>query len=141
MSDKSLAQDTGSEAAKAATPTARPGRVADLKAGNYSDGHPLDEVRRLECKLILKPDRFTGAKAFLEYGALVAKRGTRRPLFGEFAFQAKFQRRDELHENAMERMRAFFIALQQSGRDWLSLGATKTGMVYQLRGNAPQAHE
>jgi hypothetical protein len=36
-------------------------------------GHPLDEVQRLECKLILKPDRFTAAKVFLDYGKLVAK--------------------------------------------------------------------
>jgi hypothetical protein len=32
----------------------------------YSDGHPLDEVQYLECKLILKPDRFTAAKVFRE---------------------------------------------------------------------------
>jgi hypothetical protein len=298
----------------------QPGRGPDLKDGNYSDGHPLDQVQYLECKLILKPDRFTAAKAFLEYGALVGKtakefgvslnnrdvvlapelrevlfldtsdfklynqafilrrrirydqgflagdpeivfkfrhpdmqtaadldvrpkiagqyrikfkcealplkdqvggyrllyshnvevglsqlpegdqtsmatlanifpclaglaksssdrvelvnrtiveevlqdlgvldfghgitakanvalwreRGMYHSLCGEFAFQAKFKRRDELHEKAMERMRAFFIALQQTSRDWLSLGTTKTGMVYRLRGNPPQAHE
>src|SRR5262249_4723602 len=34
--------------------------------GTYSDGHPLDEVQYLECKLILKPDRFTAAKVFFE---------------------------------------------------------------------------
>jgi hypothetical protein len=294
--------------------------VPDLKDGTYSDGHPLDQVQYLECKLILKPDRFTAAKTFLEYGALVEKtakasgilfnnsdvvlapelrevlfldthscflysqafilrrriryeqgfltgdpeivfkfrhpdmqiaanldvrpniageykikfkvevlplkdqvggfrllfshnveiglsqlpegdqtsmatlanifpclqslkksssghvetvnqtiveevlqdlgvldfghgitakanvalwreRGMYRPLCGEFAFQAKFKRGDELHEKAKERMHAFFIALQQEGRDWLSLGTTKTGMVYRLRGNPPQAHE
>jgi hypothetical protein len=319
MSATSSVQDAGSAPSKA-PPQAWPGRVADLKAGNYSDGHPLDEVQYLECKLILKPDRFTSAKVFFEYGALVAKtakefgislnnrevvlapelrevlffdtgdfglynqafilrrrihyeqgflagdpeivfkfrhpdmqvaadldvrpkiagqyrikfkaealplknqvggfrllfshnvevglsqlpegdrtsmaklgevfpclasmlksptdrvelvnqtvveevlqdlgvldfgkgitakanialwreRGMYRPLCGEFAFQAKFKRRDELHDKAMERMRGFFVALQQAGRDWLSLGTTKTGMVYQLRGNAPQAHE
>ena len=37
----------------------RSGRVADLKQGHYSDGHPLDEVHYLECKIILKSDRFT----------------------------------------------------------------------------------
>ena len=31
--------------------------VANRKQGQYSDGHPLDEVQYLECKLILKPDR------------------------------------------------------------------------------------
>jgi hypothetical protein len=46
--------------------------LADLK-GAYSDGHPLDQIEYLECKLILKPDGFTTAKSFLEYGALVGK--------------------------------------------------------------------
>jgi hypothetical protein len=296
------------------------GRVPDLRRETYSDGHPLDQVQYLECKLILKPDRFTAAKTFLEYGALVGKtankfgisvnnrdvvlapelrevlffdtrdfflynqafilrrriryehgfligdpeivfkfrhpdmqiaadldvrpkiageyrikfkaealplkdqiggirllfshnvevglsqlpegdrtsmttianifptlaglkkspsdrvetvnqiiveevlqdlgvldfghgitakanvalwreRGMYRPLCGEFAFQAKFKRGDELHEKARERMRGFFIALQQAGPEWLSLGTTKTGMVYRFRGNPPQAHE
>jgi hypothetical protein len=45
----------------------------DLKDATYSDGHPLDQIEYLECKLILKPDRFTAAKTFLEYGALVGK--------------------------------------------------------------------
>jgi hypothetical protein len=295
-------------------------RVPDLKQGQYSDGHPLDEVQYLECKLILKPDRFTAAKVFFEYGELVARtakefgidfinkdvllkpairevlfldaadfrlynhsfilrrrircrdgfpagepeivfkfrhpdmqkaaeldvrpniagnyrikfkaealplkdqvggyrmlfshnvqfplsqapegdrtsmstlgrifpaleplktaesdrvelvnqtiveevlqdlgvldfgkevtaesniaiwreRGTHQPMCGEFAFEVKFKRRDELHEKAMERCRQFFIVLQQSGRDWLSLGTTKTGLVYRLKGNPPQAHE
>ena len=295
-------------------------RVADSKQGQYSDGHPLDEVQYLECKLILKPDRFTAAKVFLDYGKLVAKtakefgigfsnkgvvlkpairevvfldtvdfrlysnafilrqriayelgfpsgepeivfkfrhedmqkaaaldvrpkfagnyrikfkaealplrdqvagyrllyshnaqfplsqapeddresmgtltrvfpalealktsdadrvelvnqtvveevlqdlgvldfgkgitadsnvsiwreRGTHHPLCGEFAFQAKFKRRDDVQEKAMNRCQQFFIALQQSGRDWLFLGTTKTGLVYRLKGNPPQSHE
>ena len=302
------------------TNQARPERVPDLIQGRYSDGSPLDEVQYLECKLILKPDRFTSAEVFFEYGELVARaakefgigfankgvvlkpeirevlfldtadfrfynhafilrrrikyelgfpagepeivfkfrhpdmqtaaeldvrpniagnyrikfkaealplkdqvggyrllfshnvqfplsqapegdrlamvnlarlfpalmalktsdtervelvnqsiveevlqdlgvldfgkgvtaecniaiwreRGFHRPLCGEFAFQAKFKRRDELHEKAMERCRQFFISLQQIGRDWLSLGTTKTGLVYRLKGNPPQSHE
>ena len=298
----------------------QPARPADLKPGKYSDGGPLDEVQYLECKLILKPDRFTAAKTFFDYGNLVARtakefgidfinkgvvlkpqirevvfldtadfqlynhafilrrrilyeygfatgepeivfkfrhpdmqktaeldvrpkiagnyrikfkaealplkdqvggyrllfshnvqfslsqaseedrtsmgtlarvfpplaalktsatktvelvnqtiveevlqdlgeldfgkgvtansniaiwreRGTHHALCGEFAFQAKFKRRDELHEKAMDRCRQFFVALQQSGRDWLSLGTTKTGLVYRLKGNPPQSHE
>ena len=298
----------------------QPTRQADLKQGKYSDGGPLDEVQYLECKLILKPDRFTTAKTFFEYGKLVARtakdfgidfvnkdvvlkpqirevlfldtadfqlynhafilrrripyedgfptgepeivfkfrhpdmqkaaeqdvrpkiagnyrikfkaevlplkdqaggyrllfshnvqfplsqapegdrtsmrtlarvfpplaalktsdtdtvelvnqtiveevlqdlgeldfgkdviansnvaiwreRGTHHALCGEFSFQAKFKRRDELHEKAMDRCRKFFVALQQSGRDWLSLGTTKTGLVYRLKGNPPQSHE
>jgi hypothetical protein len=73
--------------------------------------------------------------------AIWRERGTHRPMCGEFAFEAKFKRADELHEKAMERGRQFFIALQQSGHDWLALGTTKTGLVYRLKGNPPQAHE
>lgn len=298
----------------------QPGRVPDLKPGKYSDGHPLDEVQYLECKLILKPDRFTSAKVFQEYGDVVGRtakkfdvgfstkgvvlkpeirevlfldtegyrlynnafilrrriayengfpvsdpemvfkfrhpdmqtatqmdvrpniageykikfkaealplkdqlggyrllfshnvelnlsqvpdldhtslptlgeifpclgnlkkskdekveyvnntiveevlqdlgtldfgkgisansnlalwreRGMHRPLCGEFAFQVKAKRRDDVHEKAIERIKQFFIALQQAGHDWLSLGTTKTGLVYRLKGNPPQAHE
>ena len=54
-----------------ATKEARPKRVPDLKLGSYSDGSPLDEVQYLECKIILKPDRFTSRHCFTDYGALV----------------------------------------------------------------------
>ena len=69
------------------------------------------------------------------------ERGMHRPLVGEFAFQVKFKERGELREKALERAKRFFVDLQQIGRDWLSLGTTKTGIVYQLKGNPPQAHE
>ncbi len=69
------------------------------------------------------------------------ERGTHHPMCGEFAFQAKFKRQDKLHEKAVDRCKQFFIALQQSGHDWLSLGTTKTGLVYRLKGNPPQSHE
>ena len=305
---------------EASKPPLQPGRVPDLKPGKYSDGHPLDEVQYLECKLILKPDRFTSAKVFQEYGELVGRtakkfdigfstkgvalkpeirevlfldtegyrlynnafilrrriayengfpvsdpemvfkfrhpdmqkaaemdvrpniageykikfkaealplkdqlggfrvlfshnvelnlsqvpdldhsslptlgdifpclgslkkskgerveyvnntiveevlqdlgtldfgkgitansnlalwreRGMHRPLCGEFAFQVKAKRRDDVHEKALDRIKQFFVALQQAGHDWLSLGTTKTGLVYRLKGNPPQAHE
>jgi hypothetical protein len=41
----------------------------------------------------------------------------------------------------MDRCRQFFIGLQQTWRDWLSLGTTKTGLVYRLKRNPPQGHE
>jgi hypothetical protein len=68
-------------------------------------------------------------------------RAEHKPLCGEFAYQAKFKRRDELGEKALDRCKKFFLSLQQIGRDWLSLGTTKTGTVYRLKGNPPQAHE
>jgi hypothetical protein len=52
------------------------------------------------------------------------------------------KKRDELREKALDREKRFSVALQQRGRDWLSLGTTKT-IVYQLKRkrNPPHAHE
>jgi hypothetical protein len=73
--------------------------------------------------------------------ALWRTRGEHLPLVGEFAFQVKFKRRAEVHDKARERCAKFFIRLQQVGAAWIYLGATKTSMVYRLKGNPPQAHE
>ena len=73
--------------------------------------------------------------------ALWRNRGDHSPLIGEFAFQLKFKRREELNERALKRGKAFFISLQNAAKDWIALGATKTGVVYRLKGNPPHAHE
>jgi hypothetical protein len=73
--------------------------------------------------------------------ALWRTRGEHRPLVGEFAYQCKFEKREDVHVKARKRCERFFIALQQAARDWISLGTTKTGTVYRLNGNAPQSHE
>jgi hypothetical protein len=51
------------------------------------------------------------------------------------------KKRDELREKALNREKRFFVALQQRGRDWLTLGTTKAGIVYQLKRNPPHGHE
>jgi hypothetical protein len=68
-------------------------------------------------------------------------RGDEKQLVGEFSFQCKFRRRDELHEKAMARCEQFFCSLQHIASDWVSLGTTKTGAVYRLKGNPPNSHE
>ena len=68
-------------------------------------------------------------------------RGNEKQLVGEFAYQCKFEREDERHAVAMKRAEQLFIVLQETASDWLSLGTTKTGIVYRLRGNPPTAHE
>lgn len=73
--------------------------------------------------------------------ALWRERGDHKMLVGEFAFECKFKRRDDLHEKALARVRRFFIRLQEIAGDWISLGTTKTGIVYRLKGNPPQSHE
>jgi hypothetical protein len=73
--------------------------------------------------------------------ALWRERGYHQLLVGEFSYECKFQRSSDLHEKALERCRRFFVKLQEIGRDWVSIGTTKTGAVYRLKGNPPQAHE
>jgi hypothetical protein len=73
--------------------------------------------------------------------ALWRQRGDHTPLVGEYAFQAKFDRRDELHPKVQRRCEEFFVSLQNIAHDWVSLGTTKTGIVYRLKGNAPQSDE
>ncbi len=68
-------------------------------------------------------------------------RGNQKQLVGEFAFQCKFKRSDELHAVAMKRCEQFFVSLQWVAQSWLALGTTKTGAVYRLKGAPPNAHE
>ena len=73
--------------------------------------------------------------------ALWRGRGNHASLIGEYSFQAKFDRKDELHPKVQRRVEEFFLAVQGHARDWVSLGTTKTGVIYRLKGNPPQAHE
>ena len=73
--------------------------------------------------------------------ALWRERGDHKPLVGEYAFQAKFDRRDDLHPKVQRRCEEFFVSLQNIAHDWVSVGTTKTGIVYRLKGNPPQSHE
>lgn len=73
--------------------------------------------------------------------ALWRARGDHSALIGEYSFQAKFDRKDDLHPKVQRRVEEFFVAVQGQAHDWVSLGTTKTGIVYRLKGNPPQAHE
>jgi hypothetical protein len=73
--------------------------------------------------------------------ALWRVRGDHRPLVGEFAFQVRAKRRDDVHAKALKRAEQLFVSLQHAARGWMSLGTTKTGVVYRIQGNPPQAHE
>ncbi len=67
--------------------------------------------------------------------AIWRDRGPQTPLVGEFAFQCKFERYEELHHKAKRRSEEFFGTLQLAARDWVQLDATKTGVIY-ARGSA-----
>jgi hypothetical protein len=66
--------------------------------------------------------------------------GDHHVMCGEFAFQTKFERASAVREYR-SRAEELFIKLQQDAAGWLQLGTTKTGLVYRLKGNPPQAHE
>ena len=51
---------------------------------------------------------------------------------GEFAFQCKFDSADDLHKSSVRRAEDFYKALQLDAHNWVSLGTTKTALVYQI---------
>jgi hypothetical protein len=55
-----------------------------------------------------------------------------RAFCGEFAFQCRFDNEEELHKSSLKRAEDFYKALQLDAHDWVSLGTTKTAMVYQI---------
>ena len=67
--------------------------------------------------------------------------GDHHVMCGEFAFQTKFERGSDVSRECRNRAEELFIKLQQGAAGWLMLGTTKTGLVYRLKGNPPQAHE
>ena len=54
------------------------------------------------------------------------------PICGEFAFQYKFNRRSDIARDSMERAVDFYKTLQLDAFEWVTLGTTKTGIVYGL---------
>ena len=73
--------------------------------------------------------------------AIWRNRASETSLVGEFAFQAKFHRLDEIHAKARARSEKFFRAVQTHAPEWVQLGTTKTAMVYGIgRSDAP-GHE
>ena len=66
--------------------------------------------------------------------ALWRTRAEHRALVGEFTYEAEFDRGKRIHEKAKKLCEQFFISLQFDMEDWISLGATKTGVVYRLNG-------
>ncbi len=73
--------------------------------------------------------------------ALWRSRGDHRGFVGEFAYQLRFKGPDDIRAESLAACEAFFLELQQIAADWLALTSTKTGAVYRLKGNPPQAHE
>jgi hypothetical protein len=73
--------------------------------------------------------------------ALWRARGDHRPIVGEYSFQVKFDRREDVPGKSEKLVKQFFITLQQDIEEWISLGTTKTGLVYRLKGHTLERHE
>ena len=64
-----------------------------------------------------------------------------QPVCGEFAFQCKFRKSDEVHTMTLEKASAFHRNLQLVAADWVMLGTTKTALVYGLGNKSVVGHE
>lgn len=53
-----------------------------------------------------------------------------KPICGEFAFQCKFEKSSDLSKDSLRRADDFYKTLQADVFDWVSLGTTKTALVY-----------
>lgn len=73
--------------------------------------------------------------------AIWRNRASERSLVGEFAFQAKFHRLEEIHQKAKAKSESFYKAVQTHAPEWVLLGTTKTAMVYGISGTSTPNHE
>ena len=69
--------------------------------------------------------------------AIWRSRALEKSLSGEFAFQCKFDRLDEVSKESIELSEEFYKKVQLDCAEWVKLGTTKTAMVYGL-GDSPQ---
>ncbi len=68
--------------------------------------------------------------------AIWRNRALEKSLSGEFAFQCKFDRLEEVHPSSVKLSEEFYKTIQLGCAEWIKLGSTKTAMVYGL-GNVP----
>jgi hypothetical protein len=64
--------------------------------------------------------------------AIWRNRGLEKSLSGEFAFQCKFDRLQDVDKEALELSEEFYKKVQLDCAEWIMLGTTKTAMVYGL---------
>jgi hypothetical protein len=115
-----------------------------LRALQSSDAESIEPVNQAIVEEVLQEIGTLDFGHGVEVDADVAlwrTRGEHKPLIGEFSFQCKLKPGNDLHDKTAERAKQLLIALQRLGPAWVSLGTTKTGVVYRLKGNPPQAHE
>ena len=64
--------------------------------------------------------------------AIWRSRALEKSLSGEFAFQCKFDRLEEVSKESIELSEEFYKMVQLDCAEWVKLGTTKTAMVYGL---------
>jgi hypothetical protein len=64
--------------------------------------------------------------------AIWRSRALEKSLSGEFAFQCKFERLDEVSKESLELSEEFYKRVQLDCAESIKLGTTKTAMVYGL---------
>jgi hypothetical protein len=73
--------------------------------------------------------------------AVWRSRKLEQPVCGEFAFQCKFNKTDDLHPDTLAKADDFHKRLQHAAEDWVLLGTTKTALVYGLGNKTVVNHE
>jgi hypothetical protein len=73
--------------------------------------------------------------------AIWRSRALEKPLAGEFAFQCKFDKMEEVHRSSLVLSEEFYKKLQLDCAEWVKIGTTKTAMVYALNGASPKNNE
>src|SRR4029453_5252304 len=68
-----MSQKTKEVAKPVAKPTIRVRHLPSIKPGKYADGLPYDEIRYLECKLILKPNHFTSRQSLFDFAKVLRR--------------------------------------------------------------------
>jgi len=106
------------------------------------DEHPKTEIELVNSVAVEKVQNTIG-KIHFGHGyhgkttiAVWRSRALEMPLAGEFAFQCKFERLQEVHKSVLKLSEEFYKTVQLDCAEWVKLGTTKTAMVYGL-GNVP----
>jgi len=73
--------------------------------------------------------------------SLWRSRKLEQPVCGEFAFQCKFNKAEQVKASTADRANAFHKELQKTAADWVLLGTTKTALVYSLSNKPVVKHE
>jgi hypothetical protein len=116
--------------------------VAAFPALQHIDIRPRTKMALVNSMAVEEVQNFIG---FIHFGhhykgkttiAVWRNRALEKSLSGEFAFQCKFDRLEEVRSSALELSEEFYKAVQLDCADWIKLGTTKTAMVYGL-GNVP----